>query len=290
MGYIHISNFYKDQDILLFKECFALEKIHGTSSRIEWNHETRKITFFGNGEKYINFVRLFDVNHLQKRFESLFPNMNVTIYGETYGADQQNMSETYGPKLKFIVFDMLSGLGLWYTVERAELLCQKLELEFVPYVRIPATVEAINAERDRESIQALRNGMGSGKKREGVVLRPIFECLLNGNKRIICKHKQEAFQETKTARPVKNPDSLEVLTEAQAVADEWVTDMRLTHVLQEFKELPTMKDMKKIVIAMVLDVYREAEGEIVESKAVEKAIAAKTVELFKTRISVPKVE
>lgn len=29
MGYLHISNLYKDIDILLFKECYALEKIHG---------------------------------------------------------------------------------------------------------------------------------------------------------------------------------------------------------------------------------------------------------------------
>ena len=29
MGYIHIGNLYKDQEILLFKECYALEKIHG---------------------------------------------------------------------------------------------------------------------------------------------------------------------------------------------------------------------------------------------------------------------
>jgi hypothetical protein len=30
MGYLHIDNLYKSQDILLFKRCYALEKIHGT--------------------------------------------------------------------------------------------------------------------------------------------------------------------------------------------------------------------------------------------------------------------
>lgn len=29
MGYIHIENLYKNRAILLFKECYALEKIHG---------------------------------------------------------------------------------------------------------------------------------------------------------------------------------------------------------------------------------------------------------------------
>ena len=34
MGYRHIDNLYKNQDILLFRECFALEKIHGTSANV----------------------------------------------------------------------------------------------------------------------------------------------------------------------------------------------------------------------------------------------------------------
>ena len=36
MSYMHIDNLYKNQDILLFKECYALEKIHGTSAGLEF--------------------------------------------------------------------------------------------------------------------------------------------------------------------------------------------------------------------------------------------------------------
>ena len=32
MGYLHIENLYKAQDILLFRECYALEKVHGTAA------------------------------------------------------------------------------------------------------------------------------------------------------------------------------------------------------------------------------------------------------------------
>lgn len=32
MGYLHIDNLYKNRDILLFRECWALEKVHGTSA------------------------------------------------------------------------------------------------------------------------------------------------------------------------------------------------------------------------------------------------------------------
>ena len=34
MAYQHIDNLYKNQDILKFKECYALEKIHGTSASV----------------------------------------------------------------------------------------------------------------------------------------------------------------------------------------------------------------------------------------------------------------
>jgi hypothetical protein len=34
MGYAHINNLYKDQEILIFKHVWALEKIHGTSAHI----------------------------------------------------------------------------------------------------------------------------------------------------------------------------------------------------------------------------------------------------------------
>lgn len=34
MGYLHIDNLYKAQEILAFRTCFALEKIHGTSANV----------------------------------------------------------------------------------------------------------------------------------------------------------------------------------------------------------------------------------------------------------------
>ena len=38
MGYRHIENLYRPraQTILLFRECYALEKIHGTSAHVAW--------------------------------------------------------------------------------------------------------------------------------------------------------------------------------------------------------------------------------------------------------------
>jgi hypothetical protein len=109
MGYLHIDNLYKDQTILMFKECYALEKIHGTSAHISWNVKDKKVKFFSGGESYERFVSLFDIEFLQKTFAENFIDSNVTIYGEAYGGKQQGMSNTYGKELKFIGFEVQVG-------------------------------------------------------------------------------------------------------------------------------------------------------------------------------------
>jgi hypothetical protein len=45
-----------------------------------------------------------------------------------------------------------------------------------------------------------------------------------------------------------------------------------------------IESMKLVIDAMVEDVYREAEGEIVKSKEVTKQISGKTAIMFKKRL------
>ena len=298
MGYLHISNLYKEQLILLFKECYALEKIHGTSAHITFSqpppvsketdyHEytnvypPRQLTFFSGGESYNNFVSLFDKDALMKALTELGldPDKNLTIYGEAYGGSQQGMSKTYGPKLKFAVFDIQIG-NCWLSVPDANELTKKLGLEFVDYTKVFTDLAALDAERDKPSVQAMRNGIVEPKKREGVVLRPLIEVTLNNGERLICKHKGDDFKETTTARPVVDPAKMAVLEDANAVANEWVTATRLEHVLDK---LPghCMEKMREIIAAMTEDVLREGKGEIVESDAVKKSIGKKTVDMYK---------
>src|SRR4051812_23692424 len=112
MGYLHINNLYKDQKILNFKRCYALEKVHGTSAHVKFSVDEHpdgidiyNLTFYGGGEKHERFEALFDKAALLQRFEEL-GHREVTVYGEAYGGKQQGMSHTYGPDLKFIVFDV----------------------------------------------------------------------------------------------------------------------------------------------------------------------------------------
>ena len=283
MSYLHLNNLYKDQTILLFKEAYSLEKIHGTSSHISWNAETKEINFFAGGESHEKFVALFNKEHLIVKFNEVFPDMDVVIFGEAYGGKQQGMSHTYGKELKFIGFDVKVG-DYWLNVPNAEDVCKQFGLEFVHYDKIEVNLENLNKYRDMMSVQAVRNGILEPKKREGIVLRPLVEMRLNNSDRVICKYKPDEQMETKTKREVSD-EQLKVLSDAKAIGDEWVTSMRLEHVLQKFPADVNMESMGDIIKAMIEDVYREAKGEIVESKEVGKAIGGVAVKLFKQKLN-----
>lgn len=281
MAYLHIQNLYKNQTILLFKECYAMEKIHGTSAHIGWKFEQKKVRFF-TGENHPLFVSLFNEEFLIKKFEEIFPDQNVVIFGEHYAGKCQGMSHTYGKQSKFVGFDVKVG-DYWLNVPNAEDVCKQFDIEFVDYVKIEVNLENLTAERDKPSVQAVRNGIIEPKKREGIVCRPLIEMRTNNGDRVICKYKPDEEMETKTKREV-SPEQLKILSDAKEIAEEWVTNKRLEHVLQKFPADVNMEAMGDVIKAMIEDVYREGKDEIVESKEVGKAIGGMTVKLFKQKL------
>ena len=278
MGYAKIHNLYKFPEILMFKECYALEKIHGTSAHISW--KGGKVRFFSGGEKHANFIKLFNEEALAAKFAELSQD-DVVVFGEAYGGKCQGMSATYGKELKFIAFDVKIG-HMWLSVPDMDQVCTDLGLEVVYWCKVSTDIAELDTERDAHSVQAGRNGCGD-KPREGVVLRPLIEVKKNNGERICAKHKSDAFKETSTPRKVMSPEKLAVIEEATAIADEWVTEMRLSHVLDKLGN-PDITQMGVIIKAMVEDVTREAEGEIVDSKAARKAIGKRAATMFKSRL------
>lgn len=292
MGYLHIPNLYKEQEILAFKQCYALEKIHGTSAHVRFSNG--KVTFSSGGESHDRFFKLFNTNNLLAKFKKRYVDTDsVVVYGEAYGGSCQGMSKTYGAQLRFVVFDVQVG-DVWLAVPQAEELASFLGLQFVYYTLIPTSLDEIDAERDRPSVQAARNGIVEPKVREGVVLRPIFEVTLAGDKRIIAKHKQAEFSERGTPKVEMDSTKRQLLEGADAIALEWVTPMRLEHVIAQLissrgdKEIH-MQDIPAITKLMVADVLREASGEIVTSDAARKAINVRAVALFKAKVQEMKV-
>jgi hypothetical protein len=280
MSYQHIDNLYKTQDILLFKECYALEKIHGTSAHVSWNEG--KLDFFSGGANYDQFVAWFDVEKLTEAFRAL-GHAKVVVFGEAYGGKCQGMSATYGKTLRFVAFEVKIE-ETWLDVPNAEDVVRKLGLEFVHYNKIPTDLEAIDAERDAPSEQAKRNGIEEPRLREGVVLRPPIEVRTSNGSRIVAKHKRPEFAERATV-PDVDPTKREMMVRADAIALEWVTEMRLTHVLDTLGNPTDLTAYRKVIQAMVDDVCREAAGEIVESTAARKAIGARAVKLYNERLA-----
>lgn len=284
MGYLHINNLYKDQTILMFKQCYALEKIHGTSAHISWKTDNKKLILFSGGERYENFVKLFSTDFLYDKFSNIYKGTDITIYGEAYGGKQQGMKDTYGSDLKFIGFDVRID-GKWLNVPKAEAVCRLFGIEFVSYSMINTDLENVTKERDRPSVQAFRNGCGMDKKSEGIVLRPLVEMFTIDGERVIAKYKREDFRETKKERSL-NKDQIILLEEAKAIAEEWVTEQRLNHVLDKLPQDTGLESMRTVIDAMIEDIYREAKGEIIESRAGKMAIGKLTARLFKRRIQI----
>ena len=280
MGYMKIPNLYKAQDILLFRECYALEKIHGTSANVRW--KDGGLRFYVDGAKHESFVALFDADELAAAFAALGHD-DVTVYGEAYGGKVMKMRDTYGDDLQFIAFEVRIG-DLWLGVTDMHGVATSLGLEVVPWREIPATVDAINAERDRPSEVAARRGCGEDRPREGVVLRPPVELTKNNGERVIAKHKSDAFRETHSRRKVSK-DKLQVLTEARAIAEEWVTPMRLAHVLDSIGATDAgVERTGEVIKAMIADVEAEAGEEAAMDRNARKAVGHRAARLFKDRL------
>lgn len=295
---MHVNNLYKDRDILLFKECYALEKIHGTSAHIEIAFENEhdideefrtnniKVTIFSGGENYANFCKLFDVEFLKNKFIEL--NLkNIIIFGEAYGGKQQGMSDTYGKQLKFVAFEVLIGCR-WLAVPQAEQFCKDFNIEFVHYDIVSTDIAVLDALSNAPSVQAKRNGIVEDKLREGIVLRPLIEVTKNNGDRIIAKHKNEKFKEREHQPKLQiDPKDIKVLEDIKKIVDEWVTEMRLSHILGKF-ETYTIENIRGIINLMQEDILREGAGEILisdQNKALLRAIGNRTAEMFKARLA-----
>ena len=106
-----------------------------------------------------------------------------------------------------------------------------------------------------------------------------MEMRLASGERVIVKHKREEFRETATLRKV-DTSRLEVLADAQKITLEWVTPMRLQHVVDKVRPAG-IEDTGTVIKAMLEDVEREATGEVVLSREARRMMGAKAAQMFK---------
>ena len=299
MGYRHIEQLYKNRTVLAWKQVYCLEKIHGSSAHLSWNGPEKKLTYFSGGEKYENFVKIFDEPALIANLVELFSESRLTIYGEVYGGRCQKMSDTYGPVLRFVAFELMfttqGDRERWYNVPDAEQIVKALGLDFVSYNLVDATIEEMDKQRDLPSEQAFKNGMAkredpsTWKKREGVVIRPPMELYDFQGGRFLAKHKSEEFAEREHTPKLQDPEATMAIADGKKIAQEFVTPMRLQHILDRAKvelniEPNETKYIPDLIRLMIEDVGREAAGEIVMTKQATKWIGNRTAELFRQHL------
>lgn len=287
MGYMHIENLDrpKGQRLLLFREVYGLEKVFGTSACVSWRQGALRLSSYGADRA--EFLKFFDQERLADAFKRLGRD-SVDVHGEAYGGKEQGQSGRYGNELRFIAFDVKIG-DLWLAVPAAHQVSESLGLEFVPYRKVSTDMDALRALRDEPSEVAQRRGIAKPVDREGIVLHPLIELRANDGERLVAKFKGRMFSERKTFHDSpEGAQRTQALSDAEAIAEEWVTEMRLTRVLQHLRAVViaapqppfTVKDSPCVAAVMLADVLREASGEIVESKEAERAIKRRAVALF----------
>lgn len=305
MGYRKIPNLYQVPELLLAlkgNNVYALEKIHSTSAHVAWDGSALK--FFSGGEKHDKFVNIFEPG-LEGRFRFLFGEAKACIYGEAYGGKQQGMSSVYGPMLKFCAFEVELD-GEWQSVGKAEALANEVGFEFVDYTLGPCDLAFLDYERDRPSVQAVRNGIAGDQPRKGIVIRPTSELLIckdltikafykghpDDETRVMAKHKTEAQSETRTLRKVVDLSEIQKIEDANKIADEYVTMNRLGHVLDGLRagkygepiDPKDLCDTKRVIDAMLKDCQDESKDEVMWSPAANRAVCTAAAKLWKNKV------
>jgi len=283
MGYKKIRNLYSDDSILrLVKQVYVSEKIHGTSAKVGW--KDGKVWFFSGGAKHETFAALFDADDLAEKFTAIGhgDDCPITVYGEAYGGKMQGMSATYGKELKFVAFEVQVD-DAWLNVPNAHNVSERMGLEFVDYHLVDNTLENLDMHRDFPSIQAVRNGMGGDKIREGIVVRPVEELFKSNGERLMAKHKADAFKESQEKQPKPgDPDKQASMLGAREYAREYTVRMRLEHILDSLEGEISMKRTGDVIRAMQKDIIAEEKlPEGVAEKVACKAIGKVAVLVFK---------
>jgi len=287
MAYTSIDNLYQNQKIMMFKQVWATEKIHGTSASITYDPVQKKLHFFPGGvPDVMSFTSQFNYDEIYNKASELWGDKKAILYGEHYGGKIMGMSATYGEQQRFVMFDVMVD-GLWLSFDKVQSVGKKLNIDVVPGRIIDATVEAFDIERAKPSEQVVKYGITEPKKREGIVLKPLVEVKLNNGDRVIAKYKNDEFIETKTVHEVTEDELAKkqvVLTDAENVAEEWVTEMRLTHILDKLGNPKEDKDIPQVLKAMKEDIIKESKGETLMSNEAGKAISKRTATLYLERI------
>lgn len=175
-------------EYLAKNEWIFTEKIDGTNIRVQF--ENGLVTFGGRTDNAQ--IPAFLVQRLMELFaadklNTVFPDGNVCLYGEGYGAKIQKGGGNYIPdECGFILFDVLCG-DWWLERENVEDIAAKLDIPVVPIIGTGTLLDAV--EQTRSGFESIVGNCIA----EGIVMRPKTELCDRAGRRVIAKIKHRDF-------------------------------------------------------------------------------------------------
>lgn len=184
---------YSEPEFELLKDCewVATEKIDGTNIRIMWDGD--KVSYGGKTDRaqipthlIKALMELFGGEANEQKFEEVFGEVPVCLYGEGYGVKIQKGGNYHKDKVSFVLFDIKVG-GWWLKREDVEDIAKKLGIDVVPIIKTG-------------TLQELSDYTAKGFKSqwgdficEGLVARPKVELKKRNGERVITKLKHKDF-------------------------------------------------------------------------------------------------
>lgn len=252
--YPHLENLDEMPAMFAVPEVIATEKVHGSSMRIGLFDGAirlggRRLEFTDlrrDTKEGLGFVSWVLTTGLDQRCREAFAGHNVLLYGEWHGSGtpaqgwpQVQKGIRYCAGNNFRVFDVKVD-GRYLPFDEIATWAAKVELKTMPVLfRGPPTQAAFDALIDTMSRVGAEHGIVDPENTlEGLVIRPPQLQWDDRGQVLMAKYKVGKWAEraSRQRHPRQPKQVKEIAPGAPAFAEEFVTSMRLDHILDQLRQ------------------------------------------------------
>lgn len=308
--YPHIENIEEVPEVFELSEVIVTEKVHGSAARIgvidgRLRLGGRKLEFTDirpDTREGLCFIQWVLDTGLDKKVIEAFSGHDVILYGEWHGSGtpkkgwpqvQKGIRYINGNDLR--IFDVKVD-GKYVPQDEVASWAAKVGLKTMPILyRGKPDMKIFDSLIDTMSRVGEENGIVDPENTiEGIVIRPPEFVWDEKRRPIMAKYKIGKWAERASAQkhPKTLPKERVVIPGASEFAKEFVTEMRLEHILDQLREagIPIDKSsLGEVMKRMGQDIKREGIGALgdakLEWKDVSPFVTRLTKELFLKKIS-----
>ncbi|MFH1829961.1 MAG: RNA ligase family protein [Pseudomonadota bacterium] len=304
--YPHIENIDEVPAIFELPEVIVTEKVHGSAMRIglidgHLRYGGRKLEFNDirpESKEGQGFISWMLATGLDKKIKTAFIGHDVILFGEWHGSGtpskgwpQIQKGICYIKGNDFRVFDVRLD-GKYLSQDEVLVWAAKVGLKTMPVLfRGRPDGEVFNSLIDTMSRVGEENGIVDAENTiEGIVIRPTeMQWDVKGNP-IMAKYKVGRWAERASAasHPRTPPKERPVIPGAKEFAHEFVTPMRLNHVLDQLREngIPIdIKSLGEVMKRMGQDIKREGANALADARLDWKDVSPFVTHLTKNLFS-----